>query len=73
MDIRLETALVIQRGGEYLVGKIVYSNELRWSVSIYDAWRTRSRESARKLADYTGGDLVLFNPIVGQRKELKEC
>ena len=73
MDIRLETALVIRRDGDYLVGKIAYSNDLRWSNSIYDAWRTRNRVHARMVARRTGGDLVLFNPIVGQQKEIKEC
>ena len=43
MDIRGETALIIRKDGEFLVGRIIFSNELRWSRSPWDAWRTRIR------------------------------
>ena len=36
--------------------------------SAYDAWRTRDRELAEKVARKTGGIMVLFNPIVNQKK-----
>ena len=71
MDIRLETCLIVRRGNEYLVGKIVFCNELRWSLSRWDAWRTRSMEDARKVARRVGGVPRLFNPIVGQEKAVK--
>lgn len=70
-EIRKATAIIIKRGAEFLVGRIPYSTELRWSRSPYDAWRTRSRESAKKVARLTGGDQWLFNPIVGQLREVK--
>jgi len=66
---RKATVLVVRRGVEYLVGRIPYSLEFRWSRSPYDAWGTRDRESARKVARMVGGDLWLFNPVVGQLKE----
>ena len=66
MDIRSETCLIVKRGSEYLVGTILYSQDLRWSDSPWSAWRTRSREQAEKVARVTGGDVWLFNPIVGQ-------
>lgn len=66
MDIRSETCLIVKRGTEYLVGTILYSQDLRWSGSPWSAWRTRSREQAEKVARVTGGDVWLFNPIVGQ-------
>lgn len=66
MNIRQQTRLIIRRGPDYLVGKILYSAELRWSASPWDTWGTRSREQAERIARATGGDLWLFNPIAGQ-------
>ena len=36
-EIRKQTCLIIRRNGEYLVGKVLYSRDLRWSGSRYDA------------------------------------
>ena len=68
MDARELTGIIIRKNGEYLVGTICYSTELRWSASPYDAWRTRDREQAALVARRTGGVMVLFNPIVGEAK-----
>lgn len=68
MDIRKETCIIIEKDGEYLVGTILYSEELRWSGSPYDAWRTRRKEDAARVAGKVGGEMVLFNPVVNQRK-----
>ena len=65
-DIRLQTSLVIERNGEYLVG--VSGAFQRWSNSPYDAWKTRRKDFAHKVAWAVKGDIVLFNPIVGQLK-----
>ena len=70
MDIRRKTCIIIRKDGEYLVGTILYSTDLRWSTSPYDAWRTRRREDARRVARAVGGVMVLFNPIIGQRRRL---
>ena len=67
-DIRLQTRIIIRRGPEYLVGKIMGGPELRWSTSPWEAWGTRNREHAEAVARSVGGDLWLFNPIVGQIK-----
>ena len=32
MDIREKTRLIIRRNNEYLVGRIVFSRDLRWSI-----------------------------------------
>ena len=69
MDIRKRTVLVIRRGPEYLVGRILGSTEYRWSTSPWDAWCTRNREKAEFEARKTGGDIWLFNPVAGQLKE----
>ena len=69
MDIRRMTGLIIQRGTQYLVGTIIYSTDLRWSDSPWDAWRTRDREKARRVAQRVGGELMLFNPVAGQIRE----
>lgn len=71
MDIRLKTALVIRKDGKYLVGKIIYSNEMKWSDSPWDAWRTRIRAKARSVQEKVGGDIMLFNPITGQIRKAK--
>ena len=68
MDIRRATCIIIRKDGEYLVGAILYSTDLRWSWSPYDAWRTRRKEDAERVARKVGGELVLFNPIVNQRR-----
>ena len=67
-DIRRQTCLIIRKNGEYLVGRILYSNDLRWSRSRYDAGRTRSIEVGREVARKTGGTLMLFNPITGEER-----
>lgn len=71
MDIRLKTGLIISRGHEYLVGTVVYSEELRWSIYPWDAWRTRIRAEARSIAEKTGGNIMLFNPVAGQLREYR--
>ena len=71
MNIRLYTALVIRRGGEYLVGRIMGGPELRWSTSPWEAWKTRNREDAEAVARCVGGDLWLFNPVAGIVMEVK--
>ena len=70
MDIREQTCIIIRRNGEFLVGTIFYSTDLRWSASAYDAWRTRDREQAAEVARKTGGVMVLFNPVTGERRIL---
>lgn len=69
MDIRIATCLIIERDGEFLVGASELG--LKWSTSPYDAWSTRDKMTAFKIAWKVRGRLFLFNPIVGQLKELK--
>ena len=66
--LRKETCIIIRKNGEFLVGTILYTKDLRWSGSMYDAWRTRDREKARRIARITGGVMVLFNPIIGKTR-----
>ena len=70
MNIRKETCLIIRKNSEYLVGTILYSRDLRWSTSPYDAWKTRDRERAEETARKTGGIVMLWNPVVRQMKVL---
>ena len=67
-DIRRQTCMIIRKNGQYLVGKILGSSDLKWSNDRYDAWRTRDREAAQRVARCVGGVTVLFNPIVGQER-----
>lgn len=73
MNIRRQTCLIIRRGQDFLVGRILYSTEYRWSSSAYDAWKTRDREKAERIARRTGGDLWLFNPIAGQLRKARDA
>ena len=72
MDIRLKSGLIIRKNGEFLVGTILYSTDLRWSGSPWDAWRTRIRAKARSIAEKTGGEIMLFNPVTGQIRKYRE-
>jgi len=71
-DIRRATGVIIRRGREYLVGTILYSTDLRWSIYPGDAWITRNREKAQRVADRVGGELMLYNPIVRQMREIEK-
>ena len=69
-DIRKATCLIVRKNREYLVGRILYSDELRWSGSPYDAWRTKDREAAERVAQRTGGIVMLWNPPTRQMRVL---
>ena len=68
--IRRKTAIVVVKQGKYLVGMTDWGS-LIWSDHIYDAWRTRNRPDAVRVAGKTGGSLVLFNPVTGQTAPLE--
>ena len=70
MDIRRETCIIVRKDGYYLQGRKWLSNELNWTGSAYDAWRTRRKEDAERVARKVGGEMVLFNPIVRQMKAI---
>ena len=70
MNIRKCTVLIVKRGAEFLVGRIPYSLEYRWSKSPYDAWNTREKDKAQMVARRVGGDLWLWNPIAGQLRQM---
>ena len=63
-DIRKKTCVIIRKNGEYFVGRILGSADLRWSIYAHEAWRTRDREKAETGARKVGGVTVLFNPVV---------
>ena len=66
MDIRLYTRVIIRKHGKYLTG---YGKWFaRWSESPYDAWYTRDKELAERIARKCGGVMILFNPVAGQMK-----
>ena len=71
MEIRKKTGLIVRRGNEYLVGTILFSTDLRWSVSPWDAWITRDRDAAMRVSDKVGGEIFLFNPVAGQLKRME--
>ena len=68
--IRRATCVIIRKDGEYLVGTILYSTDLCWSQSPYDAWKTQRKEDAERVAGKVGGEMVLFNPIVNRMREI---
>lgn len=71
-DIRKQTTLIIRKGKEYLVARVSWSaSELKWSTSAWDAWRTRNIQEAQMVAGFTGGEIVMFNPIIGTVKKFE--
>lgn len=70
MDIRYLTVLIVRKDRRYLVGKDVFGR-LKWSDSPYDAWKTRIRAMARSVQEKVGGEILLFNPAIGETKEIK--
>lgn len=71
MDIRRETCIIIRKNGLYLQGKKWLSDELLWTWSAYDGWRTRRKKDAERVAGAVGGEMVLFNPIANQKRVIK--
>lgn len=69
--LREKTQLIVRKDGEYLQC-LDYFYKLRWSTSPYDAWSTRNLADAQKVAEKVGGELWIFNPIVGSLKKYKE-
>ena len=56
--------------GGYLVA-VPYTDTLmiRWSGSPWDAWWTKNRRVARKVARRVGGGIALFNRLTGDIRE----
>ncbi len=67
-DIRLQTVLIIKKDNYYLVGRNITGNII-WRQDYSDAWRTRVRAAARSIAEKTGGEIYLFNPVVCQLRK----
>lgn len=65
VDTKERNCLIIRRNREYLVGFVLGSREIRWSVYAYDAWRTRDAKKAQEAERITGGKAMIFNPITG--------
>jgi len=68
--LRRRTRLIIRKDHEWLVGGEKLSF-LRMSISPYDAWQTISLYDARKVAEKIGGEIYMFNPIVGELRKLE--
>lgn len=49
------------------------TGELLWSDSPYEAWMTRVKTDAERVAGRIGGELWLFNPVVNRVKEAFVC
>lgn len=71
MDIRLQTGIIIEKDGEFLVCAVPYSAQLRWSSSPWDAWITRKAKYSAKVAERVGGVEMLFNPVAGQLRKFR--
>ena len=71
-ELRRQTRLIIRKDGEYLVGIRMVTGGLIWSLSPWDAWGTRVRANARSVQSKTGGEICLFNPVIGQIRKLKK-
>lgn len=65
MNYRLYTRIIILKDGQYLLGRTIFG-ELKYGTSPWDAWWTRDREAAERVADAIGGTMILFNPVLGR-------
>ena len=70
--IRKQTGLIIRKDNLYLVGKEIIRGDLRWSLSPWDAWKTRIPAKAKSVQMKTGGEIYLFNPVVAQIRRYEE-
>ena len=71
-DIRRQTCIIIRKNGEYLVGRIFGSMDLRWSNYASDAWRTRNPRIAQEVARKVGGVTILYNAATLEARPLRE-
>lgn len=69
-EIRTKTFLVIEKGGQYLAGYGTFMGIIRWSENLSEAWRTRDKQEALRVAEKYGGSLMLFNTVVWRTKRL---
>lgn len=70
-DIRLSTCLVIKKDGQFLQGNQMGTGILVWTNSPYDAWKTRCRGDAERVAFLVKGEILLFNPVIGKIRKAK--
>lgn len=63
--------MIVERDGQFLVGKCMLTDDLKWSNSPYDAWKTRDIPKAYMVAHAVRGRKMLFNPVVNQLREAK--
>ena len=70
-DIRKQTYLIILKDGKYLskVGTLLIGGP-SWNQHLSNAWRTRNRELARRVAEKYNGQLALFNTIIWEVRPL---
>ena len=68
--LRRQTCIIIRKHGHFLKGRDMLTMEIAWTWSAYEAWKTRDMEEAREVARETGGVMMLFNPVVNQKKLL---
>lgn len=68
--IRKKTCIIISKHGRFLKCRSQLTGEVEWTWSAYEAWRTRDRELAEEIARATGGIMILFNPIVNEKRVL---
>lgn len=66
VDIRNYTRIIIRKNRLFLSRKEMLTNTIVWNNSTYEAWFTRDKHEAAKMALKTGGTMMLFNPIIGK-------
>ena len=61
---------IVKRGSEWLQCRAYRNGALVFSISPYDAWRTRRESDARAVAEKIGGDVWVFDWLNGTVKPL---
>ena len=61
-----KVSYIIRKDGQYLVA-IAYTDSKtpRWSVSAWDAVRIMWRQDAERVAEKTGGEVIVFSNVKG--------
>lgn len=69
-NIRKHTFCIIRKNGEYIAGRKLWGDGIRWSIYAHEAAKTRNRATAEEIARKIGGIVLLYNDITREIKVL---
>lgn len=69
-EMKKHTYLVIEKDGEYLTGYGTFMGIVGWDKHLSNAWKTRDKDEALRVAEKYGGTLKLFNTVLWRTQDL---